>query len=96
VLGLYAAVSRQDGQGAPRGGWLPDQRLSADQALRGFTRDAAYAGFAEHEVGSLAPGKRADFVILSDDPLAAAPAALRATRVLATYVDGVEVYRAAE
>lgn len=94
VLGLHAAVSRQDASGQPRGGWLPDQRLEPAQALQGFTLDAAYAGFAEHEVGSLAPGKRADFVILSGDPLAGDAAALRATRVLATHVDGVEVYRA--
>jgi predicted amidohydrolase YtcJ len=90
--GLYAAVTRQDADGAPRGGWLPAQRLSATEALQGFTLDAAHAGFAEADVGSLTPGKRADFVILSDDPLEAAPAALRATRVLATYVDGKAVY----
>ena len=95
MLGLYAAVARQDAAGQPAGGWMPDQRLSAAEALRGFTLDAAYAGFAEHEVGSLAPGKRADFVVLSDDVLKAAPPQIRRTRVLATYVDGAPVYRAA-
>lgn len=96
MLGLYAAVARMDGSGRPRGGWYPDQRLSAAEALRGFTLDAAYAGFAESEVGSLATGKRADFVILSDDVLAASPKALLATRVTATYVDGRAVYVAGE
>src|SRR3546814_17284890 len=43
-LGLYAAVTRQDRDGEPPGGWLPDQRLSVAEALRGFTADAAYAG----------------------------------------------------
>lgn len=96
MLGLYAAVSRQDADGKPRGGWLADQRLSPQEALRGFTLDAAYAGFAENDVGSLTVGKRADFVILSDDVLTVPMARVRDTKVLATYVDGAEVYRAAD
>jgi predicted amidohydrolase YtcJ len=95
MLGLYAGVTRQDAAGKPPGGWMPDQRLSPLEALRGFTLDAAWAGFAEQEVGSLAVGKRADFVLLSQDVLAAAPASLRETQVLATYVDGKAVYEAA-
>jgi predicted amidohydrolase YtcJ len=94
MLGLYAAVSRQDADGKPPGGWLPDQRLGAAEALRGFTLDAAWAGFAEHDVGSLAVGKRADFVVLSDDVLAVPMPKVRETRVLATYVDGKAVYAA--
>ena len=94
MLGLYAATTRQDAEGKPRGGWLADQRLSPAEALRGFTLDAAYAGFAEHEVGTLEAGKRADFVLLSGDVLAEPADALARTRVLATYVDGVPVYRA--
>ena len=96
MLGLYAAVSRQDAAGHPPGGWLADQRLSAQEALRGFTLDAAYAGFAENEVGSLAVGKRADFVILSDDVMKVPMAKVRETKVLATYVDGAPVYSAPE
>jgi hypothetical protein len=56
--------------------------------------DAAYAGFMEDEVGSLSPGKRADFVILSRDPVGAAPREILDARVLATYVDGRAVYQA--
>lgn len=93
-LGLYAAVSRSDGQGLPAGGWYPDEKLTAFEALRGFTLDAAYAGFGENEVGSLAPGKRADFVVLAEDPLAVPDAALRTLDVRATYVDGKAVYEA--
>lgn len=93
MLGLHAAVTRADADGKPRGGWLADQRLSAAEALRGFTLDAAYAGFGEREVGSLEVGKRADFVLLSGDVLAGPADALAGTRVLATYVDGVPVYR---
>jgi len=91
-LGLYSAVSRADGEGKPVGGWMPQEKLTAYEALRGFTLDAAYAGFAEHELGSLAPGKRADFVVLAQDPLAVPDAALRTLEVRATYVDGKPVY----
>src|SRR5690606_6377288 len=77
-LGLYAAETRTDADGEPAGGWHPEDRLTPWEALRGFTLDAAYAGFAEDEVGSLAPGKRADFVVFDGDPLAVDPARLRA------------------
>lgn len=92
-LGLYAAVARADAEGQPVGGWRPQEKLTNFEALRGFTLDAAYAGFAEQEVGSLEPGKRADFVVLAEDPLAADPAALRILTVLATYVDGKPVFQ---
>ncbi|MGX5672305.1 amidohydrolase [Thermomonas fusca] len=93
-LGLYAAVTRADGNGLPAGGWYPDEKLTAFEALRGFTLEAAYAGFAEAEVGSLAAGKRADFVVLAEDPLAVPGAALRTLTVKATYVDGEPVFEA--
>ena len=93
-LGLSAAVTRADGDGKPAGGWFPGEKLTAYEALRGFTLDAAYAGFAEAEVGSLQAGKRADFVVLAEDLLAVPEAALKALTVLATYVDGKRVYEA--
>ncbi|MFP5374806.1 MAG: amidohydrolase [Gammaproteobacteria bacterium] len=91
-LGLHAAATRADLHGHPAGGWLPQEKLTAWEALRGFTRDAAWAGFAEDEVGTLAPGLRADFVLLDRDPLAVPPADLPALQVLATWVDGRSVY----
>lgn len=93
-LGLYAATTRTDGEGNPPGGWYPEEKLTAYEALRGFTLDAAYAGFAEDEVGSLAVGKRADFVVLAQDPLTVPLAQLRELQVRATYVDGRAVYQA--
>jgi predicted amidohydrolase YtcJ len=93
-LGLASAVTRADAEGLPAGGWYPNEKLTAYEALRGFTLDAAYAGFAEAEVGSLQAGKRADFVVLGEDPLAVPGEALRALTVLATYVDGEPVYEA--
>ncbi|WP_224743859.1 MULTISPECIES: amidohydrolase [Lysobacter] len=93
-LGLYSATTRTDADGLPLGGWQPEEKLTAFEALRGFTLDAAYAGFDEDEVGSLEVGKRADFVVLAQDPLVIDPVQLRALQVLATYVDGRAVYTA--
>jgi predicted amidohydrolase YtcJ len=93
-LGLYAAITREDLAGQPRGGWLPDQKVSAAEALRGFTSDAAFAGFAEPAVGRLAPGLRADFVVLEGDPLTVPPRAIPQLRVRSTWLDGKPVYRA--
>jgi predicted amidohydrolase YtcJ len=93
-LGLYAAVTRQDRDGQPPGGWLPDQRLSAAEALRGFTADAAYAGFDEKEVGKLAPGMHADFVVLARDPLEVPVSQLDDLEIESTWVDGKPVYEA--
>ena len=93
-LGLYAAVTRQDRDGQPPGGWQPDQRLSAAEAVRGFTADAAWAGRDEKEVGQLAPGLRADFVILDEDPLAVPAAQLDDLHIRSTWVDGQPVYEA--
>jgi predicted amidohydrolase YtcJ len=93
-LGLYSAVTRQDLDGQPPGGWLPDQRLTPLDALRGFTTDAAWAGFMEAEVGRLAPGLRADFVLLDADPLTSPPDRLQKLKVLSTWLDGVPIYTA--
>lgn len=94
MLGLYAAVTRQDLNGQPPGGWLPDQRVSRLQALAGFTRGAAYAAFLENEVGMLKPGMRADFVILSGDLMTVPPRQIADLKPLSTWVDGKAVYRA--
>lgn len=91
-LGFYAAVTRQDLSGFPPGGWLPAQKLSPAEALRGFTSDAAWAGFTEIEVGRLRSGLRADFVVLGDDPLTVPPRSLPTLPVLSTWVDGTPVY----
>jgi len=93
-LGLYSAVTRQDLEGQPPGGWLPDQKLTPVEALRGFTVDAAWAAFMEDEVGRLATGLRADFVLLDADPLSVSPDRLPTIGVLSTWVDGVAVYAA--
>jgi len=91
-LGLYAAVTRQDLAGLPAGGWHPEERLTRDEALRGFTLDAAYSVFWEREIGSLEVGKRADLVVYAKDPLRVADAELATVPVDLTLVDGRTVY----
>jgi predicted amidohydrolase YtcJ len=93
--GLSAAISRQDMEGQPPGGWLPDERVTFEQALAGFTRDAAYAGFAEGKFGALEPGKWADFILVDRDPTAVNPQALARTEVLETWVAGKKVWQRA-
>jgi predicted amidohydrolase YtcJ len=96
MLGIYAAITRQDLKGQPPGGWLPDQKVSRIQALAGFTRTAAYAAFMEREVGMLKEGMRADFVVLNADPLTIPPRQVADLKPLSTWVDGKAVYRAGE
>ena len=91
--GLSAAVSRQDPNGVPPGGWRRQERVSIEQALAGFTRGAAYAGFAEQRIGSLEPGKWADFIIVDRDPTAVDPQSLAATLVIQTWVAGQQVWK---
>ena len=90
--GIAAAVSRQDPSGAPPGGWRPEERVSFEAALVGFTRNAAYAGFAEERIGSLEPGKWADFIFIDRDPTGVDPQSLAATQVLETWVAGKRVW----
>lgn len=90
-LGLYAAVTRQDRDGKPPGGWYGDQKLTRAEALRLFTIDAAYAGFMEARVGSLEPGKWADFIILDRDYFKVPESEIDDIRVVATYVAGEKV-----
>jgi predicted amidohydrolase YtcJ len=92
--GLAAAVTREDASGAPPGGWLPQERVTREQALAAYTIGAAYASFAEGKVGRLAPGLRADFILVDTDPLQSTPAQLRATKVLETWVNGQRVHAA--
>ncbi|MEO6093604.1 MAG: amidohydrolase family protein [Novosphingobium sp.] len=92
--GLATALSRTGADGQPFGGWQPQQRLSREAALAAWTTGAAYAGFAETRLGRIAPGLRADFVLVDQDPILAAPDDLHRTRVLETWVSGQAVYRA--
>jgi predicted amidohydrolase YtcJ len=93
--GLAAAISRQDINGQPPGGWFPAERLTFPQALHAYTRGAAYAGFAEDKIGALDPGKWADFVIVDRDISKASVPELYRTQVLETWVAGRKVWERA-
>lgn len=91
-LGLYAAVTRQDLKGNPPGGWLPGERLTREEALRGFTLDAAWSLFLENEVGSLEVGKRADLVVFARDIMSVPEAEIPRAEIDMTVVDGRVVH----
>jgi len=93
--GLSAAISRQDMNGQPPGGWIPSERLTFAQALSAYTRGAAYADFAEDRIGSLEPGKWADFVIVDRDPTKVDASSLENTQVVETWVGGKRVWQRA-
>jgi predicted amidohydrolase YtcJ len=92
--GLYCAVTRKTPEGKPEGGWLPEQRVSLESALRHYTTDAAYASFEEGEKGQLAPGQLADLVVLSEDLFKAPPEAILKAKVVTTILGGRVVYEA--
>ena len=93
LWGFYASVTRQDHAGKPTGGWRPEERMTREEALRSFTIDAAYAAFQDNMLGSLEPGKIADFVVLSDDIMSIPPAKILETSVLQTVIAGETVFR---
>jgi predicted amidohydrolase YtcJ len=90
-IGLKSALTRTDGNDEPFGGWLPEQRVTLADALRAYTWGAAYAGFAEQRFGNLAPGQRADFLILDKDIELARPADLPQTQVREVWIGGQRV-----
>lgn len=94
MLGLYAAITRQDLKGEPAGGWHPDQRMTREQALKSWTLDGAYAAFEEKDKGSLEPGKMADLLILDRDIMTAPAAEIPRTQVKTTILGGRVVHQA--
>ncbi len=90
--GLYSAVTREDHDGQPPGGWYPDQDMTLVEALRAFTLDAAYAEHAETTLGTLEPGKWADFILVDHDVIKDPASKIWNTKVLQTWVGGKQVY----
>jgi predicted amidohydrolase YtcJ len=93
LKGLHAAVTRTTVEGTPAGGWNPEQRITAEAALRHYTSDGAYASFEERQKGTLAPGKLADFVVVTAD-LRGAPEGILKAKVVHTVMGGQDTYRA--
>jgi predicted amidohydrolase YtcJ len=92
LAGIFAAATRRTIDGKNPGGWVPDQKIAVEEALRAYTGSAAWAAFEEKEKGSLAPGKLADFVLLADDVLAVEPEAIEKIAVDTTVVGGKVVF----
>ena len=92
MLGISAAVTRQTLDGKNPDGWHPEEKISLEQALRAYTAGSAYAEFGENDKGALAPGKLADFVILSEDPFAIPPGRLEEVHPELTAVGGHVVF----
>ncbi len=92
LISFHAAISRQDANDYPVGGWLPDQRMTREEALKGMTLWPAWSAFQEQELGSLTVGKHADFVVLDQDIMRVAPELVLDTQVLSTWVGGKPVY----
>ena len=94
LLGVYAAVTRRTLDGKNPNGWVPEQKITVEEAVRAYTVGSAYAEFAEKEKGRIAPGMLADMVMLSQDIFRIDPSEIEKTRVLLTIVDGRIVYSA--
>ncbi len=94
LLGIYAAVTRQDVNGWPEEGWFPEHRMTIEEAIKGFTIWAAYAAFQEDVLGSIETGKYGDFTILDKDILEIDPQDILNTKVVYTIVGGQVRYRA--
>ena len=95
IPGIHNAVLRQDTEGRPEGGWVPEQRVTLEQAIAAYTINGAWASFEEDVKGSVTEGKLADLAVLSQDLFAVPPADIHRTRVVLTVFDGRVVYEAA-
>jgi predicted amidohydrolase YtcJ len=91
-IGLYAAVTRETVEGGPKGGFLPEERISLDDAIDLYTRGSAYAEFADDRKGTLAPGQLADLVVFAGDLFRSEPRKILTTPVDLTMVGGRVVY----
>jgi len=90
--GIYAAVTRRTLDGKNPNGWVPEQKITVEQALIAYTKSAAYASFDEKIKGTLEPGKLADFVLISEDLTKVDPVRIKDLKIMATYVGGKKVF----
>ncbi len=92
LLGIYAAVTRRTVDGKNPNGWIPEQKISVEEAIKCYTLNSAYAEYSENIKGSVEPGKLADLIVLSDDILTIDPVKIKDVKVLLTMVDGKIIY----
>jgi predicted amidohydrolase YtcJ len=93
LAGIYAAVTRRTLDGLNPGGWVPEQKITVDEALTAYTRTSAWADYLDEVLGTLEPGKYADLVVLAEDLRVVDPARIADVRVDLTVVNGTVVYR---
>ena len=94
MLSIYAAVTRRTLDGKNPEGWVPEQKISVEEAVRAYTVGSAYAEFREGDKGTITPGKLADIVVLSRDIFTIDPREIEKVEVVMTIVDGRIVYEA--
>ena len=92
-FGLHASITRQDHKNQPTNGWLSREKMTKIEAFNSFTQAAAYSGHQEDIIGSLAAGKKADFVILQDNPFTINESEVWKNQVISTWVNGKKVYQ---
>ncbi len=90
-FGLHAAITRQDKSNQPPGGWFPEEKMTMIEAFASFTIDAAYSGHQENLLGTLEPGKKADFIVLDRDIFSIPRSEIWQTQVEQTWVNGQRV-----
>ncbi|MBE3111568.1 MAG: amidohydrolase family protein, partial [Acidobacteria bacterium] len=93
VLGIYAAVTRRTLDGKKPGGWVPEEKISVEEAVRAYTANGAYAEFAEAAKGTIQAGKLADMVVLDRDIFTMPPEEIAGVKVTMTVFDGKIVPR---
>jgi predicted amidohydrolase YtcJ len=93
LISFHSAITRQDATNWPPGGWYPDQVMTREEALKAMTIWPAFAGFQEKVMGSITPGKYADFVVLDRDIMTVPATEILQTRVMSTYLGGKRVYQ---
>ena len=95
LLGIYAAATRRTLDDKNPNGWIPEQKITVEEAIKAYTFGSAYAEFQETVKGTITVGKLADLVILSDDIFTMNPNDIGKTKVLTTVVDGKVIYESA-
>ena len=93
LIGIYSALTRKGLDGKPDGGWVPEQTVDLETAIKGYTINGAYANFVESNRGSITVGKYADLVMISDDLFKISPDKIKDAKVVWTLVGGKEVWK---
>jgi predicted amidohydrolase YtcJ len=93
MFGIYAAVTRRTPDGKNPNGWIPEQKISVEDAINCYTINNAYASFQEDILGSIEPGKFADLVVLDENILSIEPDKIKDVNVDLTIFDGEIIYR---